>query len=73
MKGAEFLRRVRKLARRRGWEHKWRPGQGKGSHGTLYLNGRLTTVRYLKDDLKKGTLQAMLKQLDITLDDLREG
>lgn len=72
MKGSEFLRRVRRLARRREWEFSWHPDHGKGSHGTLYLNGRLTTVRHLKDELTKGTLHAMLEQLDIELRDLRE-
>ena len=50
----------------------WHPEHGKGSHGTLYLNGRLTTVCDLKRELKKGTLHGMLAQLAIELKDLLE-
>lgn len=72
MKGAEFLRRVQRLARRRGWTHAWYPNLGKGSHGKLFVNGRQTTLRYLKGELTKGSLHGLLRQLDITLDDLLE-
>lgn len=72
MRGSEFLRRVRKLARWRDWDFSWHPDHGKGSHGTLYLNGRLTTVRHLKDELTKGSLHGMLEQLGIELRDLLE-
>jgi mRNA interferase HicA len=71
MTGSEFLRRVRRLARHRKWQVIWRPDRGKGSHGRLILNGRATTVRYLKDELSKGTLHAMLEQLGIGMEDLR--
>ena len=33
--------------------------------GALYVNGRKTIVRNPKDELKTGTLHAMLKQLGI--------
>ena len=72
MKGAEFLRNIRALARRRGWQCEWHPDQGKGSHGTLLVNGRLTVVRNLKDELRVGTLHAMLKQLGIAERDLHD-
>lgn len=39
--------------------------RGKGSHGTLYFGDKRTIVRNLKDELKTGTLHAMLKQLGI--------
>lgn len=64
------MRRVRKLGRRRGVAVTFRKERGKGSHGTLYFGSRLTVVRNLKDELKKGTLHAMLKQLGLTLEDL---
>jgi mRNA interferase HicA len=70
MRGAEFVRRVRRLGRRRGVAVSFREERGKGSHGTLYYGSRFTVVRNLKDDLKKGTLHAMLKQLGLTPDDL---
>jgi len=70
VKGAEFVRRVRKLGREREIAVTFVKERGKGSHGTLYFGSRLTVVRNLKDELKKGTLHAMLRQLDLTLDDL---
>lgn len=70
MKGAEFVRRVRKVGRRRGVEVQFEPERGKGSHGTLYFGDRFTVVRDLKDELKTGTLHAMLKQLGLSLGDL---
>lgn len=48
------------------------PERGKGSHGTLYLGSRFTVIRNLKDELRTGTLHAMLKQLGLTLEDLEE-
>jgi len=44
--------------------------RGKGSHVTLSLGERLTIVRNPKDELKTGTLHAMLKQLGLSLSDL---
>jgi mRNA interferase HicA len=72
VKGAEFVRRVRKLGRRRGVTVEFHPERGKGSHGTLYFGTRFTVVRDLKDELKTGTLHAMLKQLSLRLEDLEE-
>ncbi|MEA3641715.1 MAG: type II toxin-antitoxin system HicA family toxin [Lamprobacter sp.] len=70
MTGAEFLKRVRKLAKERDLSYSWHPEMGKGSHGVLKLADRRTVVRNLKDELKTGTLHAMLKQLDLTTADL---
>lgn len=58
------------MGRRRGVEVAFRKERGKGSHGTLYYGSRFTVVRNLKDELKTGTLYAMLKQLGLTLDEL---
>jgi mRNA interferase HicA len=70
MKGAEFVRRVRRLGRKSGVAATFDRERGKGSHGTLYYGHRFTVVRNLKDELKKGTLHAMLKQLGLTMDRL---
>jgi mRNA interferase HicA len=70
MKGAEFVRRVRRLGRKSGVAVTFDRERGKGSHGTLYYGHRFTVVRNLKDELKKGTLHAMLKQLGLTMDRL---
>jgi len=71
--GAEFIRRVRKLGRRREVVVKWIPERGKGSHGTLYFGPRLTVVQNLGHELKKATLHAMLDQLGLSLKELFEG
>lgn len=70
MTGNEFIRRVRRLGRRRGLKVAFVPERGKGSHGTLYCGERLTIVRNPKDELKTGTFHAMLAQLGLTLADL---
>ena len=73
VKGAEFIRRVRKLGRRRDVFVKWIPERGKGSHGTLYYGARFTIVQNLNTELKKATLHAMLDQLGLTLMELLRG
>lgn len=70
MKGAEFLRKVQKLAKKRGIPCSWHPEMGKGSHGVLKLGDKRTVVRNPKDELKTGTFHAMLKQLGLTENDL---
>lgn len=72
MRGSEFVRRVRRVGRRRGIPVELRPERGKGSHGMLYFGPRFTVLRNPKDELKTGTLHAMLKQLGLTLEDLDE-
>jgi mRNA interferase HicA len=72
MKGNEFIRKVRKLGRQRGVRVAFVAERGKGSHGTLYYGDRLTVVRNPKDELKTGTLHAMLAQLGLTLTDLTD-
>jgi len=72
MKGNEFIKRVRKIAKARGIFCVVDEARGKGSHISLYLGKSLTIVRNPKDELKTGTFHAMLKQLGITLDDIME-
>jgi mRNA interferase HicA len=67
MKGSEFIRKVRKLGRQREVRVAFVPERDKGSHGTLYYGDKLTIVRNPKDELKTGTLHAMLAQLGLTL------
>ncbi len=64
------MRKVRRLGRRRAVKVAFVPERGKGSHGTLYYGDKLTIVRNPKDELKTGTLHAMLTQLGLTLPDL---
>jgi mRNA interferase HicA len=70
MKGIEFIRRIRELARRQGVVARVDRKRGKGSHVTLYFGDRKTVVRNPQDDLKTGTHRAMLKQLGIRHEDL---
>ena len=46
------------------------PDLGKGSHGILILGDRRTVVRNPEDELKTGTLHAMLKQLGLSREDI---
>ncbi len=70
MTGNEFIKKLKKLAKRENIHCKLEKDRGKGSHSTVYFGNKHTVVRNLKDELKSGTLSAMLRQLDITLDDL---
>ncbi|MGB5635819.1 MAG: type II toxin-antitoxin system HicA family toxin [Waterburya sp.] len=65
MKGSEFIKKVKKLAKAKGLAVNIDTSRGKGSHITLYYGERYTVVRNLKDELKTGTYKAMLKQLGI--------
>ncbi|MBS1859769.1 MAG: hypothetical protein JST11_30635 [Acidobacteria bacterium] len=47
MKGAEFERKVRKLARDRKLTCQFVADKGKGSHGRLYLGDEFTTLDLL--------------------------
>ncbi len=65
MTGAEFVRRVRKLARKRGLPVRFVASRGKGSHGTLYCGDRLTRVKDRRKEIRPGLLRAMCKQLGV--------
>ena len=71
MKGSEFFKKIKKLGREQGVEVYLESRRGKGSHSTLFYGERFTILRNLKDELKTGTYQAMLKQLDIDENDMR--
>ena len=70
MRGAEFLRKVKRLGERRGIAVRFEAKRGKGSHGTLYFGGSRTVLQDLKKELPLGTLHAILRQLGLTLKDL---
>jgi len=71
MKGSELLRKIKKLAKEKGIKVELIQRRGKGSHSTLMYGQRFTIIRNLKDELKTGTYNAMLKQLGINEDELR--
>lgn len=68
MDDGEFLRKLRKCARRHGLSVVENRKRGKGSHRTVYFGDRKTVLA--KGELPQGTLRAMLKQLGLTMKDL---
>ena len=70
MTGNEFIRKVKRLGRKNDVAVQFVARRGKGSHGTLFYGARVTIVRNPKDELKTGTLHAMLDQLGLRLEDL---
>jgi len=72
MTGNEFLRRIRRVGRRRGVVVRFDPRPGRGSHGALYYGDRRTTVKDLRKELSPGLLRDMLAQLGLGRRDLEE-
>jgi hypothetical protein len=72
MTGAEFIRRIRKVAGRLGIEVRWEARPGKGSHGRLFYGKRFTTVKDRKKEIGPGLLQKMLTDLGLRKDDIEE-
>ena len=70
MTGKEFLRKLKRHAKANKLTFAVDYVKGKGSHAAVFLGDRRTTLRNTKDELKKGTLAAMLHQLGITKEDL---
>ena len=70
MTGAEFLRRLRKLAGRSGIKVRVDKQRGKGDHVTVWYGGKRTILDDRKAELKTRTLHGMLKQLGLRLEDL---
>jgi mRNA interferase HicA len=70
VKGSEFLRKTKIVARRRKVTFHWIPERGVGSHGTLYFGDRFTVVKDLRKEVGPGLLADMCKQLGIRKEDL---
>jgi mRNA interferase HicA len=70
MKGSEFLRKLRAVAKRKKLSYRWSRERGVGSHGTIYLGTRFTVVKDLSKELGPGLLADMCKQLGIRKEDL---
>jgi len=69
MKGNDFIKRLRAIAKAKCVEVRIDKKRGKGSHQTIYFGERKTVIRNPKDELKTGTCRAMLNQLGINKDD----
>lgn len=70
--GADFIKRVKRVGKRRGVAVEFVKERGKGSHGTRYFGDRRTTVKHRQAELGTGLLHAMLRQLGLTANDLEE-
>ena len=70
MTGAEFMRKIRKLGRKRGMPVRFTARRGKGSHGTLFFGTHSTLVKHRKAEIGPGLLASMLKDLGLDHDDL---
>lgn len=71
MRGAEFVRKIQRIARQRGLTVRLVESRGKGSHATLYLGLAFTTVKDRKKEIGPGLLKTMLKDLGLSEDDLK--
>ena len=69
MNGRQFIARARKWARNRGMAVRFVASEGPGSHGTLYVGDRKTTVKDRKKEIGKGLLGKMLGDLGIGKED----
>ncbi len=70
VKGSEFLRKVKAVARRNQLSFRFVAERGSGSHGTLYVGNRFTVVKDLKKEIGAGLIADMLKQLGIRKEEL---
>jgi mRNA interferase HicA len=70
MTGAEFIKKVKALSKKRGVPFHLNASRGKGSHQTLYYGSLSTVVRHPPDELKTGTFHAMCKQIAVKPSDL---
>ena len=70
MNGNEFLKKIKKLAKRKNKYLELFRAYGKGSHSTLKYGNKKTTIKDLKKEIGPGLLLKMLKQLEIDKDEL---
>lgn len=71
MDGNEFLKRLKRLAKRDG-VNVWIDNHGKGSHQRLHYGDKSTTLQYRRKELKKGMVAGMCDDIGVTLKDLME-
>ena len=72
MTGNEFLRRIMRLGRTRGFAVRFDRRHGKGSHGTLHYGSHKTTLKDLRKEISPGLLSGMLAQLGLSRRDFDE-
>jgi len=70
MNGNELLKKLRKLAKDRKTSMDLVKSHGKGSHGTLYFDGKKTVMKDPKKEIGPGLLKAMLNNLGLEKKDI---
>jgi len=68
MTSADLLRRLNRLATRRGWAIV--ETQGSGSHLKVRLNGKTTVIAMHRTVMPPGTFRKVLKDLGLTVEDM---
>jgi mRNA interferase HicA len=68
--GAEFERRVQKLARSKKVTYQFVADKGKGSHGRMYFGDEFTTLKDRKKEIGRDLLAKMCRDLNIDPHDL---
>jgi mRNA interferase HicA len=69
--GNELLRKLRRLARRRGVQFEFDAAGGKGGHGLITFGHRRTTLRSSRHkEIPTGALRGMLSDLGLASKDL---
>lgn len=71
MNGQEFLKRLRRLGKANGVVVRYDGKPGKGSHGRVYYGAAFTTIKHPAKEIGSGLLGKMLKDLQLTKDDLK--
>ncbi|MBF0604977.1 MAG: hypothetical protein HQL07_14960 [Nitrospirae bacterium] len=70
MNGNELIKKLHRYAKANELDIRFIPGQGKGSHGRIYLGTKFSTIKDRKKEIHTGLLSAMLKQLGLTKHDI---
>ncbi len=70
MNGNGFLKRLKRLGKQTGDSVRFAAARGKGSHGRVYFGARHTTLKDRRQEIGKGLLAAMLRDLGIDKGDL---
>lgn len=71
MTGIELLRKLRRLAKRQGFQFEFDPAGGKGGHGLVTFGHRRTTLRSSRHkEIPTGALRGMLSDLGLAPKDL---
>lgn len=65
MNGREFLKKAKRYAKDNGLDYRFDESRGKGSHGTVYVGTRRTTVKDRKKEIYQGLYLSMLADLGI--------